>query len=133
MKTKRICQLSQTLRDLSTKSYKENRCACYTTVTTYGFSQLAFYLQTEAQCHSIGGYQCTICVKLISLGVAWGVQGKRHMHEIAILGGGPTGLLLARSLLHRHVPLNVTIYVREPNAESRDQGGSLDLHEDYGQ
>jgi 2-polyprenyl-6-methoxyphenol hydroxylase-like FAD-dependent oxidoreductase len=50
--------------------------------------------------------------------------------RIAIVGGGPAGLTCARILqLHG---LQATIYEYEKSAESRAQGGSLDLHADSG-
>ncbi|KAG0567512.1 hypothetical protein KC19_7G140400 [Ceratodon purpureus] len=50
--------------------------------------------------------------------------------RIAIIGGGPAGLTVARILqLHG---LHATIYEYEKSAESRSQGGSLDLHADSG-
>ena len=49
---------------------------------------------------------------------------------IAIVGGGPAGLTLARVLQLRGVQCRV--YENEAAASERDQGGSLDLHEDSG-
>lgn len=50
--------------------------------------------------------------------------------RIAIIGGGPAGLTLARILqLHG---LTATIYESETTPHSRSQGGSLDLHADKG-
>jgi 2-polyprenyl-6-methoxyphenol hydroxylase-like FAD-dependent oxidoreductase len=51
--------------------------------------------------------------------------------RISIIGAGPGGLTCAR-VLQRH-GIAVTVYDRDPDAGSRDQGGSLDLHEDDGQ
>jgi 2-polyprenyl-6-methoxyphenol hydroxylase-like FAD-dependent oxidoreductase len=51
--------------------------------------------------------------------------------RISIVGAGPGGLTCAR-ILQRH-GLDVTVYDRDPGADSRNQGGSLDLHEDDGQ
>jgi 2-polyprenyl-6-methoxyphenol hydroxylase-like FAD-dependent oxidoreductase len=50
--------------------------------------------------------------------------------SVAIVGGGPGGLVLARLLQLHDVPF--TLYEREPSHEARDQGGTLDLHEDSG-
>ncbi len=50
---------------------------------------------------------------------------------IAIVGGGPGGLMLARRLQSAGAP--VVVYERDPNAAFRLQGGSLDLHADTGQ
>lgn len=50
--------------------------------------------------------------------------------RIAIVGGGPGGLVLAR-ILQKH-GIRPTIYEREPSASSREQGGSLDLHSGTG-
>lgn len=50
--------------------------------------------------------------------------------KIAIVGGGPGGLTLAR-LLHRR-GVAATVFERETSAHMRPQGGTLDLHEDGG-
>jgi 2-polyprenyl-6-methoxyphenol hydroxylase-like FAD-dependent oxidoreductase len=55
---------------------------------------------------------------------------KNQALRTAIVGAGPAGLLLAR-LLHR-AGLPVTVFEREPDAFSRPQGGTLDLHEGGG-
>lgn len=51
--------------------------------------------------------------------------------RIGIIGAGPGGLTCAR-ILQRH-GIAVTVYDRDPDQTSRNQGGSLDLHEDDGQ
>lgn len=51
--------------------------------------------------------------------------------RISIIGAGPGGLTCAR-ILQRH-GIAATVYDREPEVDARDQGGSLDLHEDDGQ
>ncbi|MEU6037791.1 NAD(P)/FAD-dependent oxidoreductase [Actinomadura sp. NPDC047616] len=51
--------------------------------------------------------------------------------RISIIGAGPGGLTCAR-ILQRH-GIAVTVYDRDPDGNSRDQGGSLDLHEEDGQ
>ncbi|MGW5397585.1 FAD-dependent oxidoreductase [Streptomyces sp. NPDC003952] len=51
--------------------------------------------------------------------------------RIAIIGAGPGGLACAR-ILQRH-GVAVTVYDRESGPDARNQGGSLDLHEDNGQ
>lgn len=51
--------------------------------------------------------------------------------RIGIIGAGPGGLTCAR-ILQRH-GIAVTVYDRDPDADSRDQGGSLDLHDEDGQ
>ncbi|MEU8626934.1 NAD(P)/FAD-dependent oxidoreductase [Streptomyces sp. NPDC048669] len=51
--------------------------------------------------------------------------------RIGIIGAGPGGLTCAR-ILQRH-GIAVTVYDRDPDQTSRNQGGSLDLHEEDGQ
>jgi len=48
--------------------------------------------------------------------------------KIAIIGGGPGGLTLARLLQLKG--LNVSVYERDINNEARIQGGALDLHDE---
>ena len=51
-------------------------------------------------------------------------------HNVAIIGAGPGGLTLG-SLLHlSNIPF--TIFEKDPSPHARNQGGSLDLHEDTG-
>ncbi|RDC56323.1 FAD-dependent monooxygenase [Pedobacter chinensis] len=50
--------------------------------------------------------------------------------KIAIIGGGPGGLTLARLLQLKG--LSVKVYERDLNKEVRIQGGALDLHTDSG-
>lgn len=52
--------------------------------------------------------------------------------RISIIGRrGPGGLTCARILQQHGIP--VTVYDRDPEVNSRNQGGSLDLHEEDGQ
>ncbi|WP_404712298.1 FAD-dependent oxidoreductase [Sphingomonas sp. MMS24-J13] len=51
--------------------------------------------------------------------------------RIAIVGGGPGGLMLARLLQMRGVA--ATVFERDSHADERPQGGSLDLHAETGQ
>ncbi|WP_435857902.1 FAD-dependent oxidoreductase [Streptomyces tendae] len=51
--------------------------------------------------------------------------------RISIIGAGPGGLTCARVL--RQHGIAATVYDRDQDAASRDQGGSLDLHEEDGQ
>ncbi|SHH53303.1 FAD-dependent oxidoreductase [Flavobacterium defluvii] len=50
--------------------------------------------------------------------------------KIAIIGGGPGGLTLARLLQEKGV--DVKVYERDENKNIRQQGSTLDLHEDTG-
>jgi len=50
--------------------------------------------------------------------------------KIAIIGGGPGGLTLARLLQQKNV--NVKVYERDINKNARVQGSPLDLHEHSG-
>jgi 2-polyprenyl-6-methoxyphenol hydroxylase-like FAD-dependent oxidoreductase len=50
--------------------------------------------------------------------------------QVAIIGGGPGGLTLARLLQQQGV--NVKIYERDVDENTRPQGSSLDLHHDTG-
>ncbi|WP_020598114.1 FAD-dependent oxidoreductase [Spirosoma panaciterrae] len=50
--------------------------------------------------------------------------------KIAIVGGGPGGLTLARLLQQKGA--NVTVYERDANPHVRVQGATLDLHHDSG-
>ncbi|MEI9963470.1 MAG: FAD-dependent monooxygenase [Caulobacteraceae bacterium] len=50
--------------------------------------------------------------------------------RIAIIGGGPGGLMLARLLQVRGVP--VVVFERDSHPTYRPQGGSLDLHAQTG-
>jgi 2-polyprenyl-6-methoxyphenol hydroxylase-like FAD-dependent oxidoreductase len=52
-------------------------------------------------------------------------------HRIAVVGGGPAGLTLAR-VLHRHGH-PATVLERDPAPDARPPGGTLDLHEKLGQ
>lgn len=51
--------------------------------------------------------------------------------RIAIVGGGPGGLMLGRLLLLKKIPF--TIFELESGPTKRSQGGSLDLHPETGQ
>ncbi|BAJ26141.1 MULTISPECIES: NAD(P)/FAD-dependent oxidoreductase [Kitasatospora] len=54
--------------------------------------------------------------------------------HVAIVGGGPGGLTLARLLTMRGDPaLRVTVHERDTGRTARTQGGTLDLHADTGQ
>ncbi|MEU9116306.1 FAD-dependent monooxygenase [Streptomyces sp. NPDC048483] len=51
--------------------------------------------------------------------------------RIAIIGGGPGGLICARVLQRHGIP--VTVFDRDAYAEERPQGGTLDMQEGTGQ
>ncbi|MER5434284.1 NAD(P)/FAD-dependent oxidoreductase [Streptomyces sp. NPDC002588] len=51
--------------------------------------------------------------------------------RISVIGAGPGGLTCAR-ILQRH-GIQVTVYDRDPSADARNQGGTLDLRADDGQ
>lgn len=53
------------------------------------------------------------------------------IERIAIVGGGPAGLMLARLMQLRG--LNPVVFERDGHADERPQGGSLDLHSETGQ
>jgi len=50
--------------------------------------------------------------------------------SVAIVGGGPGGLTLARILQRNGI--NPSVFEREASVNERSQGGSLDLHQDSG-
>jgi tetracycline resistance monooxygenase len=51
--------------------------------------------------------------------------------KIAILGAGPVGLTMAKLL--QRAAVDVTVYERDQDAQTRIWGGTLDLHKDSGQ
>lgn len=53
-----------------------------------------------------------------------------HQIHVAIVGGGPAGLTLARLLQQQGA--NVNVFERDHNREARVQGTTLDLHTDAG-
>ena len=63
--------------------------------------------------------------------ISGSVGDRPESPRIAIVGAGPGGLVLAR-LLHL-ASIRFTLYEAEPSRTSREQGGSLDLHEESGQ
>ncbi|KAG9100453.1 hypothetical protein FRC07_010412 [Ceratobasidium sp. 392] len=54
-----------------------------------------------------------------------------HYPRVAIVGAGPAGLTLAKLLLNHSIVPHV--FERDPSADARPQGGTLDLHEHTGQ
>ncbi|MFD0675874.1 MULTISPECIES: FAD-dependent oxidoreductase [unclassified Paenibacillus] len=59
------------------------------------------------------------------------IEQVKEEQRIAIVGAGPGGLTLAR-ILQQH-GIKTVVYEREPGPNSRQQGGSLDIHHDSGQ
>jgi len=59
------------------------------------------------------------------------INNSTKLPKIAIVGGGPGGLLLARMLQQTNIP--ATTYELEASMDTRSQGGCLDLHEHTGQ
>ncbi|MBS1744528.1 MAG: FAD-dependent monooxygenase [Bacteroidetes bacterium] len=51
--------------------------------------------------------------------------------KVAIIGGGPVGLTMARLLQQNNI--DITVYERDKNAQARIFGGTLDLHQTSGQ
>jgi len=51
--------------------------------------------------------------------------------KVAVIGGGPVGLTFARLLQQANV--NIKVYERDENEFTRIKGGTLDIHNDYGQ
>lgn len=51
--------------------------------------------------------------------------------KVAVIGGGPVGLIFAKLLQQANV--NVNVYERDKDEFSRIKGGTLDIHNDYGQ
>ncbi|KAJ3573067.1 hypothetical protein NP233_g2672 [Leucocoprinus birnbaumii] len=60
-----------------------------------------------------------------------GILNQMSASRIAIIGGGPGGLMLARLLKLQGIPFR--LFELDASSESRSQGGSLDLHTDSGQ
>lgn len=51
--------------------------------------------------------------------------------KVAVIGGGPVGLMFAKLLQQANV--NVNVYEWDKDEFSRIKGGTLDIHNDYGQ
>jgi 2-polyprenyl-6-methoxyphenol hydroxylase-like FAD-dependent oxidoreductase len=58
------------------------------------------------------------------------IHSRSQPLRIAVIGGGPGGLTLAR-ILQKH-GIQATVFERETSEGSRSQGGSLDLHSETG-
>jgi 2-polyprenyl-6-methoxyphenol hydroxylase-like FAD-dependent oxidoreductase len=54
-----------------------------------------------------------------------------HNKKVAIIGAGPVGLTMARLLQQKEV--DVTVYERDKDPQTRISGGTLDLHKGSGQ
>lgn len=59
------------------------------------------------------------------------MMNKQNLKHIAIVGGGPGGLMLGLLLQRQGLPF--TIYERGSTNTNSDRGGSLDIHEESGQ
>lgn len=58
-------------------------------------------------------------------------QPKKMTPTIAILGAGPSGLVLARLLQLQNI--SYVVFERDTSSSGRAQGGSLDIHKEIGQ
>src|SRR4051812_4891092 len=54
-----------------------------------------------------------------------------HNKTVAIIGAGPVGLTMARLLQQKGI--DVTVYERDKDAQTRISGATLDLHKGSGQ
>lgn len=60
----------------------------------------------------------------------WKTNNMINQQKVAIIGGGPGGLTLARLLLQKG--MDVKVFERDLNRDVRSQGATLDLHENSG-
>ena len=106
----------------------EQSCDCLQRTPYYMLGWLPFrYACLEAKLFSGASSLCLDPSFLAS----WHPLAISTNNRMAIIGGGPGGLTLAR-ILQKH-GIRVTIYEREPSPNARSQeGGSLDLHHDSG-
>ncbi|KAF7361721.1 FAD-dependent monooxygenase [Mycena venus] len=88
-------------------------------------------MQMAAVLRAYGSPALRQCRRLSSkASVTTGLGTMSSQRSIAIVGAGLGGLVCARMLQLRNIP--VVVYEREPTSTSRQQGGSLDMHPESG-
>ena len=76
-------------------------------------------------------FQLTPCLNLLKVVPSYrNMSTLRPALSVAIVGGGPGGLTLARILQRNGI--NSSVFEREASANVRSQGGTLDLHQESG-
>ncbi|KAF7361720.1 FAD-dependent monooxygenase [Mycena venus] len=91
----------------------------------------SFAMQMAAILRTYGSPALRQCRRLSSkASVTTGIGTMSSQRSIAVVGAGLGGLICARILQLRNIP--VVVYEREPTSTSRQQGGSLDMHPESG-